>query len=136
MSDDARLIALDVLTPEHLAGALKIPDDNIQSLAARALVEAGKPDLAMATLTKLGFKLDGNMAHVPSWRPDVLGEADLIVSLLAENHGRVRGVARHGRRSRRRWRRSRWPARDRPERRRGWRWRRSPGSRLHHSRWT
>jgi phenylalanyl-tRNA synthetase beta chain len=30
------------------------------------------------TLTKLGFKLEGNMAQVPSWRPDVLGEADLV----------------------------------------------------------
>jgi phenylalanyl-tRNA synthetase beta chain len=30
------------------------------------------------TLTSLGFRLEGNMAHVPSWRPDVLGEADLV----------------------------------------------------------
>ncbi len=26
----------------------------------------------------LGFRMDGDMAHVPSWRPDVLGEADLV----------------------------------------------------------
>lgn len=32
-----------------------------------------------------------------------LGETDLIVSLLAENHGRVRGVARSARKSRRRF---------------------------------
>jgi phenylalanyl-tRNA synthetase beta chain len=31
-----------------------------------------------ATLTALGFTLEGDMAHVPSWRPDVLGEADLV----------------------------------------------------------
>ncbi|WP_371157897.1 phenylalanine--tRNA ligase subunit beta [Jannaschia sp. 2305UL9-9] len=31
-----------------------------------------------ATLTALGFVLDGDMAHVPSWRPDVLGQADLV----------------------------------------------------------
>lgn len=31
-----------------------------------------------ATLTALGFVFDGDMAHVPSWRPDVLGEADLV----------------------------------------------------------
>jgi phenylalanyl-tRNA synthetase beta chain len=31
-----------------------------------------------ATLEKLGFRMDGDMAHVPSWRPDVLGEADLV----------------------------------------------------------
>jgi phenylalanyl-tRNA synthetase beta chain len=30
------------------------------------------------TLTALGFRLEGNMAHVPSWRPDVQGEADLV----------------------------------------------------------
>jgi len=28
------------------------------------------------TLTALGFRLEGDMAHVPSWRPDVQGEAD------------------------------------------------------------
>src|SRR5690606_29435735 len=26
----------------------------------------------------LGFRLEGDMAHVPSWRPDVQGEADLV----------------------------------------------------------
>ena len=31
-----------------------------------------------ATLTDLGFRLEGDMAHVPSWRPDVMGEADLV----------------------------------------------------------
>ncbi len=30
------------------------------------------------TLESLGFTLDGDMATPPSWRPDVLGEADLI----------------------------------------------------------
>ncbi|MGI9368068.1 MAG: phenylalanine--tRNA ligase subunit beta, partial [Ruegeria sp.] len=30
------------------------------------------------TLTRLGFRLEGDMAHVPSWRPDVMGEADLV----------------------------------------------------------
>ena len=30
------------------------------------------------TLTALGFRMEGNMAHVPSWRPDILGEADLV----------------------------------------------------------
>ena len=30
------------------------------------------------TLTALGFRLDGLLATPPSWRPDVLGEADLI----------------------------------------------------------
>ncbi len=31
-----------------------------------------------ATLEALGFRMEGDMAHVPSWRPDVLGPADLI----------------------------------------------------------
>ncbi|GAA0312977.1 phenylalanine--tRNA ligase subunit beta [Rhodovulum strictum] len=31
-----------------------------------------------ATLTALGFRIADDMAHVPSWRPDVLGEADLV----------------------------------------------------------
>lgn len=30
------------------------------------------------TLTALGFRMEGNMAHVPSWRPDILGQADLV----------------------------------------------------------
>ncbi|CUH65806.1 Phenylalanine--tRNA ligase beta subunit [Thalassovita gelatinovora] len=30
------------------------------------------------TLTKLGFRMEGNLAHVPSWRPDVQGPADLV----------------------------------------------------------
>ena len=31
-----------------------------------------------ATLTALGFVMDGDMADVPPWRPDVRGEADLV----------------------------------------------------------
>ncbi|GGE42488.1 phenylalanine--tRNA ligase beta subunit [Primorskyibacter flagellatus] len=31
-----------------------------------------------ATLERLGFRMEGDMANVPSWRPDVLGEADLV----------------------------------------------------------
>lgn len=31
-----------------------------------------------ASLTALGFELKGDQAFVPSWRPDVLGEADLV----------------------------------------------------------
>ena len=49
----ARLIALDALTPEQLAGALKIPDDSVQSIACRTLVEKGKADLALPVLTTL-----------------------------------------------------------------------------------
>ncbi|MGY6411423.1 MAG: phenylalanine--tRNA ligase subunit beta [Alkalilacustris sp.] len=31
-----------------------------------------------ATLEALGFRLEGDRAHPPSWRPDILGEADLV----------------------------------------------------------
>ncbi|SLN54529.1 phenylalanine--tRNA ligase subunit beta [Pseudooctadecabacter jejudonensis] len=35
-------------------------------------------DQQRATLTALGFTMEGDMAQVPSWRPDVQGEADLV----------------------------------------------------------
>ena len=54
----ARLIGLDVLTAEHLAGAMKIPDDNVKSLACRALVDKGKAELALGVLTTLADSKD------------------------------------------------------------------------------
>ena len=36
------------------------------------------PQAQRATLEALGFRLHGDQAHPPSWRPDVLGSADLI----------------------------------------------------------
>ena len=35
-------------------------------------------DTQRATLAALGFRLEGDMAHPPSWRPDVKGTADLV----------------------------------------------------------
>lgn len=35
-------------------------------------------DTQRATLAALGFTLHGDMASPPSWRPDILGEADLV----------------------------------------------------------
>lgn len=35
-------------------------------------------DVQRQTLERLGFRMEGDMAHVPSWRPDVQGEADLV----------------------------------------------------------
>ncbi|MEI4487965.1 phenylalanine--tRNA ligase subunit beta [Frigidibacter sp. MR17.14] len=36
------------------------------------------PETQRQTLEALGFVMDGDMATPPSWRPDVLGEADLV----------------------------------------------------------
>ncbi|MEO0487162.1 MAG: phenylalanine--tRNA ligase subunit beta [Pseudomonadota bacterium] len=54
--------------------AYRLDTDRVQSLVGMSI----DPEVQRATLTALGFTLDGDMAHVPSWRPDVLGEADLV----------------------------------------------------------
>ena len=54
--------------------AYKLKPARVQSLVGMDIAEAEQRQ----TLTALGFRLDGNMAHVPSWRPDVMGEADLV----------------------------------------------------------
>ena len=88
-------------TPEGLEYAVRMIVDNAGGEASE-LIQAGKvPNYARAyrldvtrvaslvgmdipertqraTLTDLGFSLEGDMAHVPSWRPDVMGEADLV----------------------------------------------------------
>ncbi|MDG2452098.1 MAG: phenylalanine--tRNA ligase subunit beta [Paracoccaceae bacterium] len=52
----------------------KLDTDRVQSLVGMTI----PADTQRATLTALGFEIDGDQAHVPSWRPDVLGEADLV----------------------------------------------------------
>ncbi|AXI44965.1 phenylalanine--tRNA ligase subunit beta [Sulfitobacter sp. SK012] len=54
--------------------AYKLDAARVQSLVGMTIPEADQRQ----TLTSLGFVLEGNMAHVPSWRPDVQGEADLV----------------------------------------------------------
>ena len=45
----------------------------------RTLVGMDVPEPAQrASLEALGFRVEGGMAHVPSWRPDVRGEADIV----------------------------------------------------------
>ena len=56
------------------ARAYRLDVGRVQSLVGMNISESTQ----RSTLTSLGFRLAGNMAHVPSWRPDVLGEADLV----------------------------------------------------------
>ncbi|WP_204112881.1 phenylalanine--tRNA ligase subunit beta [Shimia biformata] len=69
--------------PSEIVVAGKVPDvsrayrldtDRVQSLVGMEI----PADEQRKTLTALGFVLDGDMAHVPTWRPDVQGEADLV----------------------------------------------------------
>ncbi|WP_377191342.1 phenylalanine--tRNA ligase subunit beta [Ruegeria meonggei] len=59
--------------PNH-ARAYKLDSARVQSLVGMDIPESEQRQ----TLTRLGFRLEGEMAHVPSWRPDVMGEADLV----------------------------------------------------------
>lgn len=56
------------------ARAYKLDTDRVQSLVGMTI----PAETQRATLTALGFTLEGDMAHVPSWRPDVQGSADLV----------------------------------------------------------
>lgn len=88
-------------TLDGLEHAVRMIIDHAGGEASRLVVAGNVPDVSRAykldakrvislvgmeiqestqrqTLTALGFRLEGDMAHVPSWRPDVQGEADLI----------------------------------------------------------
>ncbi len=54
--------------------AYRLDPARVQSLVGMEIPEAEQRQ----TLTALGFRLEGNMAHVPTWRSDVQGEADLV----------------------------------------------------------
>ncbi|MEW9918291.1 phenylalanine--tRNA ligase subunit beta [Marimonas sp. MJW-29] len=54
--------------------AYRLDTDRVQSLVGMTI----SAETQRATLEALGFTLEGDMAHVPSWRPDVQGEADLV----------------------------------------------------------
>ncbi|GHA56352.1 phenylalanine--tRNA ligase beta subunit [Amylibacter ulvae] len=69
--------------PSDLIVAGEIPDtsrsytldtDRVKSLVGMEIAA----DDQVKCLTDLGFKVKGDQAFVPSWRPDVTGEADLV----------------------------------------------------------
>ncbi|MEO5615972.1 MAG: phenylalanine--tRNA ligase subunit beta [Cypionkella sp.] len=70
---EASDIALDG-APIDTARAYKLNPARVISLVGMDIPEAEQ----RKTLESLGFALNGDMATPPSWRPDVLGEADLI----------------------------------------------------------
>ena len=70
---EASEVVLAGALPDH-SRAYKLDTDRVQSLVGMDI----PADTQCETLTALGFRLDGDMAHVPSWRPDVQGEADLV----------------------------------------------------------
>ena len=66
-----RFVAGDV--PDD-ARAYRLDPNRVRSLVGMEIAE----DEQRAILERLGFRMEGEMAHVPSWRPDVGGEADLV----------------------------------------------------------
>ena len=57
-----------------VARAYRLDTDRVQSLVGMAI----PADVQRASLTALGFCLIDDLAHVPPWRPDVQGAADLV----------------------------------------------------------
>nr|WP_321511805.1 phenylalanine--tRNA ligase subunit beta [uncultured Celeribacter sp.] len=83
--DDATAMILELCGGEASEAVVagEVPDvsrayhldtDRVQSLVGMAI----PAERQVAILESLGFVMDGDMAEVPSWRPDVLGEADLV----------------------------------------------------------
>ncbi len=60
--------------PLNVTRAYRLDTARVVSLVGMDIPEADQ----RATLAALGFSLDGDMATPPTWRPDVLGEADLV----------------------------------------------------------
>ncbi|MBO9466914.1 phenylalanine--tRNA ligase subunit beta [Tropicibacter sp. R15_0] len=83
--EDATQMILDLCGGEasKVVVAGQVPDTTrsytldakrVESLVGMEIPEA----VQRQTLTALGFRMEGDQAFVPSWRPDVKGEADLV----------------------------------------------------------
>lgn len=70
---EASDLAIDGTVPDTRR-AYRFDAARVVSLVGMEIPEAEQ----RATLKALGFVLNGDMATAPSWRPDVLGEADLV----------------------------------------------------------
>ncbi|GHE03621.1 phenylalanyl-tRNA synthetase subunit beta [Defluviimonas sp. 20V17] len=70
---EASEVVMDGAVPDTKR-AYRLDTDRVQSLVGMEIA----PETQRATLAALGFTLDGDMAVPPSWRPDVLGSADLV----------------------------------------------------------
>ncbi|MCT4610869.1 MAG: phenylalanine--tRNA ligase subunit beta [Pelagimonas sp.] len=77
--------------------AYKLDAQRVVSLVGMEIPEAEQRQ----TLTSLGFRMDGDMAYVPSWRQDVQGEADLVeevarIASLTKLQGKPLPAAHNG----------------------------------------
>lgn len=70
---EASDVAVDGAVPD-VSRAYRLNPARVISLVGMDIPEAEQ----RRTLEALGFTLDGDMATPPTWRPDVLGEADLV----------------------------------------------------------
>ncbi|MCF1707793.1 phenylalanine--tRNA ligase subunit beta [Tabrizicola sp. J26] len=70
---EASELVVDGAVPET-DRAYRLDPARVVSLVGMDIPEAEQ----RATLTALGFTLKGDMAHPPTWRPDIQGEADLV----------------------------------------------------------
>lgn len=70
---EASTVVMDGAVPDTTR-AYRLDPARVISLVGMDIPEAEQ----RATLEALGFVLEGDMATPPSWRPDVLGEADLV----------------------------------------------------------
>lgn len=89
-------VTFDGATPE-VTRRYRFDPARVVSLVGMDIPEATQ----RATLEALGFVLEGDMASPPGWRPDVLGEADLVeevarIASLTKLQGKPLGRARPG----------------------------------------